>query len=163
MHRTIISGTLHFILVGVSALAASSCSLFEPDLSPFEGGYTLEKVDGQPLPFLLSSDQCGQAIVDGEMGLTDRVANRRPLYSVRIFVAPACQVLVPPFRGNELLRDFGGWTVRSDRVFFESDDRGDFSAAIKGTSTSGLPGPALTITLDGRAYEFRRTRLADHG
>lgn len=150
-------------VVAVSALflLSAACGLFftGPDLAPVAGTYELEIMDGTALPVKVGSGDCPLEVYRGQLGLSPRIANRRPLYTIGAFLRFSCDTTrIPP--QDEFVRDFGEWTLRGDRVEFKSEEgRGVYLVPVEATGATGAPGPALTLLLDGHRFAFRRVRL----
>ncbi len=147
-------------ILGLFLLATTCGRLFEPDLSTVAGTYELDLMDGNALPVKVGSGSCPLEVFDGDLGLSPRIATRKPLYSTRVFLRFSCDTTRFPLPGeDEFVRDFGEWTLRRDRVEFRSDEgRGVYHVPIEATGATGAPGPALTIVLDGHRFAFRRIR-----
>ncbi len=151
-------------IIAVSALIllSAACGLLitDPDLSHVTGPYDIELMDGNALPVKVGSGACPLEVYRGEISLAPRVANRRPLYTVGVFLRFSCDTTrFPPPGESELVDDFGKWSLRGNRVEFRSErGHGVYVVPIEATSVTGAPGPALNLLLDGHRFAFRRIR-----
>ena len=129
-----------------------------PGRDDVRGGYTLELVDGQPLPVAYETGTCPREIYVGTLDLAPQTGEQRPLYAINAFLRSQCD----PTKTLTIdqvwaVHDFGEWSVVSGAVWFRSDDLDGYFVPIRETSV-GEQGPTLTLQLGGRRYTFRRTR-----
>ena len=148
------------VSVGASILVANlACGgILSPDLSAASGLYRLETVDGKALPVALADGPCPNAIMSGSAGLTPRIANAKPLYSVSAFAALLCDPTKVVFGEDEPLHDAGEWTYDAPRVRFKSNQGfGDYSIPLEDGESSNPVDVILRFNLGGHIYVFRRT------
>ncbi len=149
------------VALSLAVLLSTACGLItDPDLSHVTGPYDLELMNGNALPVRVGSGNCPLEVFRGSVSLAPWVANRRPLYTVGVFLRFSCDTTRFPRPGeSELVRDFGEWSLRGDRVEFRSErGHGVYVVPIEATSVTGAPGPALNLLLDGHRFAFRRIR-----
>jgi len=141
-------------------LLFTACSVLTgPDLSAADGVYRLERVDGVALPIAIEAGDCPREISTGSLSLSPTVARRRPLFTVRVQVRLRCDpTRVLPVGMDELVRDFGKWTIIGDAVQLRSDQGYGNQLVPILDPEPGTPGPILTVERGGKRYTFRRTR-----
>jgi len=147
--------------LSLTPLLLVACSILTaPDLSAARGAYELERVDGAPLPIAVEAGDCPREIFPGSMGLTPKVGSRRPLFTVSVPLRLRCDpTRVLPVGVDELVNDFGEWTMIGGAVQLRSE-RGYGTQLIPLEDPEpGTPGPLLTVDRGGRRYTFRRTRI----
>ena len=145
----------------LTGLVFVACSVLTgpPDLSAADGVYRLERVDGVALPIAIEAGDCPREISTGSLSLDPTVARRRPLFSVSVVLRLQCNpTRVLPVGMDELVRDFGKWTIIGDAVQLRSDQGYGNQLVPILDPEPGTPGPILTVERGGKRYTFRRTR-----
>lgn len=142
------------------SILASCSSLTAPDLSAAHGSYSLELVDGAPLPVAIETGSCPHEIFFGELGLSPQIGSRRPLFTILVELRLQCDPdRLLPIEEGRLVQDFGEWTIVGDAVQFRSEKGFGNQLVPMDPPAPGSLGPLLTLDLDGRRYTFRRTRV----
>lgn len=145
------------LLICSTAACSSSTGLSRADVG---GGYTLELVDGTPLPVPFETGACPREIHTGHLDLVPHATEMNPYYVILVFLRSQCDpTRVLPADSAEAVREAGEWMIFNSSVLFSSDmKRGTYAAPIE-KQAAGELGPVLTLQFDGRRYTFRRTQL----
>lgn len=142
---------------GLFGLQACGIGITSADLSAVSGVYRLQTVDGQALPFPLAAGACPNAITEGSMGLSPRISNRRPLYSVNAYASLTCQPSQSPSGEGNPLHDFGEWSFDDPNVHFSSEEGfGDYTVRSEQPDQSKPVEVVLRLRLGGHEYAFNR-------